>query len=183
VYGGDLQGNLWKFDISGSSAAAWNVAFGGTPLFTARTAGGEIQSITGGIRVSAGPGAGVMVYFGTGRYFVDGDNDVPANPDIQSLYGIYDNGEDAVTNGRAGLQRQWIQEEVVVGGVRTRNISRNMVSYYGVGAARGWYMDLVVDNASEDETVKRLRPLTGGPIRLIKEHLAEGGSALPRSPR
>src|SRR5690606_971611 len=92
VYGGDLQGNLWKFDLSNTSATAWNVALGGEPLITTFASNGERQPITGGIRISAGPGDGIMVYFGTGRYFVDGDNEVPAQPDVQSLYGIFDNG-------------------------------------------------------------------------------------------
>ena len=167
VYGGDLQGNLWKFDLSDTSASAWNVAFGGEPLITARTASGQRQPITGGIRVSAGPGAGVMVYFGTGRYFVEGDNDlpVPANRDVQSLYGIFDNGTPVVIPDPDDrddvLQRQWIQlqttGQIDTDGngtpdtaVTTRDISRNRVGYYGPDAKRGWYLDLVIDNANGD---------------------------------
>src|SRR3569833_2183867 len=34
IYGGDLFGNLWKFDVTSTSAASWDVAFhsGSTPL-------------------------------------------------------------------------------------------------------------------------------------------------------
>src|SRR5205085_1448195 len=35
AYAGDLQGNLWKFDLSGASAASWRVDPNGAPLFAA----------------------------------------------------------------------------------------------------------------------------------------------------
>src|SRR5699024_5690511 len=45
AYAGDLCGNLWKFDLSGDTAAHWQVANGGKPLFTA-TKNGTPQAIT-----------------------------------------------------------------------------------------------------------------------------------------
>ncbi len=151
VYGGDLQGNLWKFDLSTLADSTWAVANAGKALFTAETGSGvsaERQPITGGIRVAAGPGAGVMVYFGTGRYFVNGDNDVPTSPQLQSLYGIFDDGT-AVANGRAGLQVQTIDSQTTADGFTTRDLSRSQVFYYGANPKRGWYLDLkVVTNAS-----------------------------------
>ncbi|MBB6598680.1 PilC/PilY family type IV pilus protein [Luteimonas sp. MC1825] len=144
VYGGDLQGNLWKFDLSKSAHSDWTVANSGAALFTALTGAGastERQPITGGIRVAAGPGGGVMVYFGTGRYFVTGDNDVPTSPQVQSLYGIFDNGT-AVGGGRTDLQVQTIDSETTAGGFTTRDLSRSPVSYYGTAPKRGWYLDL-----------------------------------------
>lgn len=173
VYGGDLQGNVWKFDLSGDSAANWEVALGGQPLVTAIASNGERQPVTGGLRVSAGPGSGVMVYFGTGRYFLDGDNEIPQEPDVQSLYGVFDNDTPIViadeTQKDVVLQRQWIQAEVETNidtdgdGVNdtrtvTRNISRNRVSYYGPNAKRGWYLDLVVDNEDGTASGTDLRP-------------------------
>ena len=38
VYAGDLQGNLWKFDLSSTSPAAWGVDPVGNPLFAAGSA-------------------------------------------------------------------------------------------------------------------------------------------------
>jgi type IV pilus assembly protein PilY1 len=159
VYGGDQQGNLWKFDLRGTSDAAWgvyNFATGGqVPLFTAETGSGataERQPITGGIRVAAGPGSGVMVYFGTGRYFLSGDNDVPATPQTQSLYAIFDNGPrtgnagSSPAGGRANLVAQTVTAEgtATIAGISytTRSISRNPVAYFGSDASRGWYLDL-----------------------------------------
>lgn len=175
VYGGDLQGNVWKFDISDDSASQWAVGLGGEPLVTAIASNGERQPVTGGMRVSAGPGNGVMVYFGTGRYFVEGDNDIPSTPDVQSLYAVFDNGTPIVIEDAAQkdaiLQRQWIQgvtttlvdhdsnENTAEVEVTTRNISRNRVSYYGGNAKRGWYLDLVIDNADGDASGVDLDPV------------------------
>ncbi|KAF5304606.1 hypothetical protein FQA39_LY18994 [Lamprigera yunnana] len=36
VYGGDLRGNLWKFDLSSTNQTDWKVAFDGKPLVVAR---------------------------------------------------------------------------------------------------------------------------------------------------
>ncbi|MEF3080747.1 PilC/PilY family type IV pilus protein [Luteimonas sp. SMYT11W] len=149
IYGGDLQGNLWKFDISSGDASAWNVANSGRPLFTAELPSGERQPITGGMRITAGPGTGVMVYFGTGRYLFggpSGDNNVPANPTVQSLYAVFDNGT-RVANGRSDLQVQTITGTTDSGGNTTRSISRTRVIYNGTGAKRGWYLDLQVNTA------------------------------------
>ncbi len=144
VYGGDLQGNLWKFDLSSSSTAAWNVAFGNVPLFRATDGGGMRQPITGDIEVASGPGGGVSVYFGTGRYFAEGDNLVPPAPQIQSLYGVYDNGS-TPAGTRTNLARQEIlsQSTAVVDGVtiRSRQTTRNPVNY---AIQRGFYMDLAL---------------------------------------
>ena len=51
IYGGDLQGNMWAFDVSNVNPDNWAVAYdngGGTnlPLFKAANADGEVQPIT-----------------------------------------------------------------------------------------------------------------------------------------
>lgn len=153
VYGGDLQGNLWKFDLSASSASDWNVAFGNQPLFAAQI-GNERQPITGGMRVTAGPGTGVMVYFGTGRYLFggpNGDNNVPQNPTVQSLYAVFDN-DTRVAGGRGDLQGQTITRSTTAGGTVTRNVSRSRVIYNGPQAKRGWYLDLQVNQSAPNQT-------------------------------
>jgi len=156
VYGGDLQGNVWKFNLSSTAMATAGTACAacigfngnGLPLFQAIT-GTERQPITGGIRVAAGPGSGVMVYFGTGRYFVNGDNNVPATPQIQSLYGVFDttlrDGTGGSTAGlRSNLVAQSITSETTGGGFTTRTISQNPVLYFGATAKRGWFLDLTL---------------------------------------
>lgn len=110
VYAGDNLGNLWKFDLTSIDDSTWNVAFGGSPLFTAQgpaslgsSARSKIQPITAAPTVRAndrmqqigtGPSAktvavgGMMVAFGTGRNVATGDAE---NNDVQSLYSVLDN--------------------------------------------------------------------------------------------
>lgn len=91
IYAGDLQGNLWKFDVSSNNPGSWHVATGsGTPLFTARNKCGGIQPITGLIEIGVPPpgeNTGAMLYFGTGRFLSADD---PADTTRQSFYGIWD---------------------------------------------------------------------------------------------
>ncbi|MCY7354815.1 MAG: fimbrial protein [Lysobacter sp.] len=150
VYGGDLQGNLWKFNLSAATASSWNVAY---KLFSAVT-GTEAQPITGGIRVSRGPGLGYSVFFGTGRYFVNGDNSIASPPQIQAFYGVLDNGTTAGT--RTNLVAQTLTQTTDAGPDRIlgtaddtviRTTSQNLVPYFGAGAKRGWYVDLTLNPA------------------------------------
>ena len=63
VYGGDLAGNLWRFDAIGSSRA------GVARLYAATDDGGRPQPITAAPLVLSNPDTReVWVFFGTGRY-------------------------------------------------------------------------------------------------------------------
>jgi len=84
VYAGDLAGNLWKFDLTSSTPAAWSVAFGGSPLYS--TGGQPITTRPDVTKVAQG---GYLVVFGTGRYIDNSDNDTTAQ---QTFYGIRDRG-------------------------------------------------------------------------------------------
>jgi type IV pilus assembly protein PilY1 len=95
VYAGDLKGNLWKFDLTSTSASNWSVAFKSgitpQPLFKAKGPAGSIQPITTKPDVMYHPRHhGYIVVFGTGRYLGDSDyNDTST----QSVYGIWDYGD------------------------------------------------------------------------------------------
>jgi len=144
VYGGDLLGNLWKFDLTGASESTWAVGYGGNPLLVALDRDGNRQPITGGFEVSVGPGLGYMVYFGTGRYFLAGDNNASSGQQVQTLYGVWDNGTRITGTRSASLVAQQISGEAD----GARAISRNPVSYI---THRGWYLDLVVGTADTGE--------------------------------
>jgi type IV pilus assembly protein PilY1 len=105
VYAGDLNGNLWKFDLTSSSAGAWNVAFSGAPLFS--TPG---QPITVRPDVTKFTQGGYLVTFGTGRYVDTNDN---ATTEAQSFYGIRDSG--SVAGGLSNLVRQSIVSSTATG--------------------------------------------------------------------
>jgi len=90
VYAGDIQGNVWRFDLTSNVESNWKVTTG--PLF--KTAAG--QPITTEIIVASGsPGSGmqqqIMLLFGTGQKFPL-SNSSPATyaTATQSLYGIWD---------------------------------------------------------------------------------------------
>ncbi|MBS3952934.1 MAG: hypothetical protein KGZ88_08300 [Methylomicrobium sp.] len=97
IYAGDLLGNMWKFDVSNSDPSKWNIPFKSTgkdaaalPLYQAKTAAGVSQPITAKPQVGKHPNSGVMVYFGTGKYFETGDHTVGTSPLVQTFYGIWD---------------------------------------------------------------------------------------------
>jgi type IV pilus assembly protein PilY1 len=96
VYVGDLRGNLWKFDLTDPDHTNWEIAFNDgidRPLFTARGPGGTTQPVTAKPDVMYHPlKHGYMVLFGTGRFL--GLSDIE-DETLQSLYGIWDYGDDA----------------------------------------------------------------------------------------
>ncbi len=118
VYAGDLHGNFWKFDLSG---AAGSYPMPSAPFFVACVTSGSCtadnrQPITAkpnigpvGSEDSDQKNVGWMVYFGTGQYFAPGDNVVGSNPQVQSFYGLWDQG--ASINDRSLLQAQTITYE------------------------------------------------------------------------
>jgi type IV pilus assembly protein PilY1 len=75
LYAGDLQGNVWRFDVTSSTASNWAVTnFGSgktaTPLFVAKDASGNLQPITTAIVAAAIQTGGqprALLYFGTGQ--------------------------------------------------------------------------------------------------------------------
>ena len=98
VYAGDLKGNMWKFDITGSTVDDWEVAYkdGSTPkpLFQAKNDAGTVQPITAQpdvMKFCDPVKPGYMVFFGTGKNL--GFSDL-TNADTQSIYGIWDFGDD-----------------------------------------------------------------------------------------
>ncbi len=101
LYAGDLQGNVWRVDISNSDPSSWTVKV----IFQARDASGNYQPITTAPAVALNPlyprYLGTMVYVGTGQLL--GLGDLSTNG-VQSLYGIYDAPTDAVAPiGFAGI--------------------------------------------------------------------------------
>lgn len=154
IYAGDLMGRMWKFDVSAASDAAWTVAFGGAPLFTAvgPSPAFNAQPITAAPELGKPPSgtSGVMVYFGTGRFFATGDD---ADHKVQSLYGLLDDGSSVIT-GRSELVAQSIIAEVTAGDKKVRKISTNPVSYT---SNRGWYLDLNFVGASGERVISTPR--------------------------
>lgn len=155
IYAGDLYGNLWRFEVSNASTVNWGVAFAGNPLFAAADSGGTAQPITAKPQVGGHTGGGVMVYFGTGKYFETTDNIVGNSPQVQTYYGIRDNYAAGLTSqpisGRTNLVAQTIDAEGTHSGYDVRVTSTNSVDYT---TKVGWYMELESPtNGAEGERV------------------------------
>lgn len=150
VYAGDLDGHLWKFDLSSSAPSSWGVGNAALPLFT--TSAG--QSITGRPDVTkvSSSGYDYLVAFGTGRYIATADN---TDRSAQTEYGIRDTNAGAtVTVGQ--LQQQSIVEVVTSGAklyrlsthavdppsdaLMTGDNALSRVAY--LSTKKGWYMNL-----------------------------------------
>jgi len=123
VYAGDLNGNLWKFDLSATNPADWKVAYGAAgallPLFKAA----DGQRFTARPDVVRFPKGGYLVTLGSGRYIDVADNAAGAT---QALYGIWDNGAPVAI---AQLQNQTIVGTADRGGNTFR------LTTHAVGAA------------------------------------------------
>jgi len=154
VYAGDLQGNMWKFDLTSSTPANWAVAFqsGGVPapLYTACSSdpctSTNRQPITARPEVGISPPAGYFVYFGTGRYFAEGDNGVGTG--ANTVYAIRDTNEKGATTlvlptaGRSALVQQEVLYEDVVdfdGNIEGIRVTTNNPIE---DDDDGWYLDL-----------------------------------------
>lgn len=140
VYAGDMQGNVWKFDLTARSAASWSFK----RLFTA-SANEVAQPITSGITVSTHPRTRkTWVFFGTGRYLLaeDADASSAASSAVQSMYGFMENEGDQAT------------EPVRISELTRRNLSNTGQSMDGYAVrtfdakaplpenSKGWYINL-----------------------------------------
>ncbi len=162
IYIGDLDGNMWKVDVTSSSRASWGLAFGGEPLFTAINADGSRQPITTKPAVMRHPlsiSEGVLVVFGTGKYLEVNDDATEGVP-TQSVYAIWD--RDAFYNkalnqrnnyGAHDFNRNALKEsEFTVDGVTGHRIIHddyaNSINWFdedGDPDSRGWFIDLPIE--------------------------------------
>ncbi|MBK6999911.1 MAG: hypothetical protein IPH35_08070 [Rhodoferax sp.] len=104
AYAGDLQGNLWKFNLSSATPSNWEVSFGGQPFFVAkgpaslgpRSAGTVAQPITTAPYWMPHPLGGIMVSVGTGQNLTTADQ---TSTTVASYYGLWDNSPFTVAAG------------------------------------------------------------------------------------
>ncbi|MDE2349127.1 MAG: pilus assembly protein PilY [Gammaproteobacteria bacterium] len=88
VYAGDLQGNVWRFDLTSSDPTQWSVT--SNPLYTT-PAGQPITTRLSVALVTAGGSRRVMVEFGTGQQTpLSTISPSYYQSSQQALYGIWD---------------------------------------------------------------------------------------------
>ena len=134
VYGGDLFGNLWRFDLTNASAGSWSVS----KFATLKDSAGVTQPITTAPRMTFNAGVR-MVVVGTGQYL--GNTDIPgssgantASSQTQTMYGL----KDSLVALSNPLRTSLVQQTITTAG-STRTFSNNTVD---LNVKSGWYIDL-----------------------------------------
>jgi type IV pilus assembly protein PilY1 len=155
VYGGDLQGNVWRFDLEAANGSA------PVRIAALRDAGGSYQPVTSPPVVGpvSGSSTKFYVYVGTGRYFSTDDVPGTSTPDswatqTQTFYGIVDdtsvaspalpnirgtNGSSCPSNGGDGdlVCQQTVQSSAGAPYTATHNT-------VDLSVKRGFYMDIPI---------------------------------------
>ncbi|TAJ78290.1 MAG: hypothetical protein EPO42_08070 [Gallionellaceae bacterium] len=135
VYGGDLLGNVWRFDLTGAAISDWKVDL----LTQLLDATGTPQPITTTPALALANGKR-MVFVGTGQYLSDAD---VTNTQTQSMYGLidaYDPTTPGVSATIAPLRSQLNQQQLAA----TSATSRTITLQTGVAAPKGWYVDFTL---------------------------------------
>jgi type IV pilus assembly protein PilY1 len=138
VFGGDLKGRVWRFDLSSATnayPAAFRLAQLNDPMGNPQpiTTRPEIAKIKDG----APPIFGVFV--GTGRYL--------GNPDLsdaqtQTIYAIKSSLNTTLSDARTSLVSQTLSGDIAVAGGVIRTVtSSNTVDW---NSGNGWYVDFPV---------------------------------------
>ena len=165
AYAGDLKGNVWKFDLSSTSASSWKIGIGGAALYATKDAKGVAQPITAAPALVAHPRGGNMVLVGTGKLFEEGDQ---ASVAPQSLYGLWDKQSLVESSGAW----QWTTEGAITStsaikshAIETTTISgANGETYYSTitpakldwDTDRGWTLPLTIMTSQRNSLPPRL---------------------------
>jgi len=174
VYAGDLQGNLWKFDLRDTNPANWTNSSKLFKMFTAVDSGGVAQPITSRVDWALHPtGQGFIVSFGTGKY-LEGTDVTPASAfTTQTVYGIWDKNDNTNISSQTTVPgRSVLMQQIVLtysaSNPRYRVLSKFQPNYSSapisvtvtagdpnrvadvsgsVPAQYGWYFDLYNSSA------------------------------------
>lgn len=148
IYAGDLQGNMWAFDVDSSNDSNWDVAYTQgqniNPLFTAEDSDGNAQPITTAPIVAkninkadaSNNSPNLLVFFGTGQYLEENDK---TSTDVMTYYGVWDNKSGEKT-------RSDLTQRKLITSTNTRVVSGENIDWTNT---EGWYFDFV-DRATED---------------------------------
>ncbi|WP_193166332.1 PilC/PilY family type IV pilus protein [Microbulbifer hainanensis] len=167
VYAGDVQGNMWAFDlcsltngVCSTADTSWSRDYGG-PLFTTGT-NTEPEPITTAPRIAKntqvpnGPYPNLLVLFGSGQYL---NSDDLQDTDAMAYYGVWDKGDDDLDSSDLVSRSFSVQS-----GQRTMSLAADPVDWSG--GENGWKIPLQGGSNGFDE-------VTGGE-RVITESLLLG---------
>jgi len=139
VYAGDLEGQMWAFDLSDPNPGSWDDTGNIRLLFT--TQGDE--PITSKPTVAKHPtvsndggnAPNLMVYFGSGQYLVDADK---ASTNDNYFYGVWDRGD-------VDLDGDDLVEQTYNTNYDPERVLTNFLPDYTAGGDHGWKVELDVD--------------------------------------
>jgi type IV pilus assembly protein PilY1 len=144
LYAGDLQGNVWKFDLTDGidSTKVSNSVFqsAGTrkPLFVATNTVGDRQPITTSPIAIEANSRGFMVVVGTGKFVEPSDTSTAG---VQSIYGIWDSEE--TTAAKFTTPKTSLFERTATEGTTSVSITTTTFVYgFSTGEYRGWFINL-----------------------------------------
>ncbi|MFT3963859.1 pilus assembly protein [Propionivibrio sp.] len=136
VYGGDLFGNLWRFDINDSLGAA---GYDAQHLATLADASGNRQPVMAKPELGLVDNLYAGVFVGTGKYL--GTTDV-TDTSTQSFYAIKDTlatDDWGVVRGRTDIVKQTVSSGTDSSGASIRTVTKNAVDW---ASNIGWFLDL-----------------------------------------
>jgi len=175
VYAGDRLGNLFRFDLGDPDPANWS----STRIFTASYSEGGVNTIqpilSQPLVIKHPTEQGFLVIFGTGSYVTRDD---ARNEDIQSIYAIWDRGENNPATAAADSRERRLVEQDLTNvfddtanpqvtrrvflntdtvEYRAQNCSTADCSAVGDSAGQyGWFVDLDLPRATQS--------VSGGPV-------------------
>jgi type IV pilus assembly protein PilY1 len=165
VYAGDLQGNLWRIDISDANPNNWSVSV----LLQARDPSGNMQPITTAPVATLNPRypqlPGNMVFVGTGQLL--GIPDL-SNMQVQTIYGVYDSGTPTgipITWESGNLVKQ-VLSSASIGSTQVTVVTGNPVT---LPTNSGWYINLTLNNSDS---------ITSSAERVVNTPLLRSGAVV-----
>jgi type IV pilus assembly protein PilY1 len=131
IYGGDLKGNVWRFDVSSADASKWSV----DKLATLTSTDGTAQSVTTApqIEVDFANGVDRYVMVGTGRLLHE-DDLTTYGDQVQTMYVIRDGTVLKMNTSGLPYNPRTDSDFSTVDAAGTTGFSGLSV--------KGWYMDL-----------------------------------------
>jgi type IV pilus assembly protein PilY1 len=141
VYAGDLQGNLWRVDISNANPSLWTVSV----LLQARDLSGNPQPITTAPVVTLNPSypivPGSLVFVGTGQFL--GLPDL-STTQVQTIYAAYDPGIPYATP-LSRTNPAMVQQTLATATIGSIEVAVDTKNAVTIPTNKGWYIDLTLN--------------------------------------
>lgn len=176
LYGGDLQGHLWRFEYSADDESL-KVGHGGRPLFKAGTLD-QVQPITAAPVVTRHD-EHQMVLFGTGRLLTEADRQTTQ---VQAFYGVLDTvpaeqtSADLVPPGDAVVPRSALVTQTISSFTNSATSTSpytflSVSNHPQTADSQGWALELIIPPVAGNDQVDTPRviyePVLTGDFVLI----------------